>query len=129
MGYMTGGTAKAIALTAALLATPGCAQLNDILLDPYHPSTARSVMLEGEIRSVDTRRGRFQVRDERGRGVRTVNVDRATRIVYRRQEFGLGALERGDLVRVYVEVDRRGDAWAERVDVFESVNERRRDRY
>ena len=128
MGYVTGGTAKALVLTAALLATPGCAQLNDILLDPRHPID-RSVVLEGEIRSVDTRRGRFQVRDERGRGTRTVNVDRGTRIVYRRQEFGLGALERGDIVRVYVEVDRRGEAWADRVDVRRSVNERRRDRY
>ena len=128
MGYMTGGTAKALVLTAALLATPGCAQLHDILLDPYHPS-ARTVVLEGEIRSVDTRRGRFQVRDEHGRGTRTVMVDRNTDIVYRRHEFGLGALERGDLVRVYAEIDRRGDAWAERVDVRESVNERGRGRY
>ena len=49
--------------------------------------------------------------------------------MYRRREYALGALERGDLVRVYVEVDRRGEAWADRVDVRESVNERRRDRY
>ncbi len=128
MGYMTGGTAKALARTAALLATSGCAQLNHILADSNYPG-ARGIVLEGEVRSVDTRRGRFQVRDERGRGMRTVNVDRGTHIVYRRREYALGALERGDLVRVYVEVDRRGEAWADRVDVRESVNERRRDRY
>ena len=66
-----------------------------------------------------------------GRGNRDAGRKRAElrQVVYRRREYALGALERGDLVRVYVEVDRRGEAWADRVDVRESVNERRRDRY
>src|SRR5690606_3968352 len=83
---------------------------------------------EGEIRSVDPRRGRMTVRSAR-LGTRTVHVDRSTRVLYRRTEYTLDALEPGDLVRVHVEVDRDGTAWADRVDVRASVDEiRARDR-
>jgi hypothetical protein len=46
-------------------------------------------------------------------------------VLYRRVEYTLEALEPGDVVRVFVALDRNGTAWAERVDVRTSVDERR----
>jgi hypothetical protein len=110
-------------LTAALLGAAGCAQIGEAIYTPRRPN-ARSTVIDGEIRAVDPRRGRIQVRSPR-LGTRTVRVDRSTRILYRRVEYTVEALERGDLVRVFAEVDGSGTAWAERVDVRASVDERR----
>src|SRR5687767_2397214 len=126
MGMIQGSTGRALVLTASLLAAPGCAQWGDTGWGPRVPA-ARSVVVDGQVWSVDSRRGRLQVRSGRGR-TNVVNVDRATRVVYRRRNYPVDALERGDVVRIWVEVDARGDAWADRVEVRESVRERY-DRY
>jgi hypothetical protein len=123
MGVMDGGTRRALMLTAAVMGAAGCAQVGDAIYTPRSPN-ARSTVIDGEIRAVDPRRGRIQVRSAR-LGTRTVRVDRSTRILYRRVEYRVEALERGDLVRVFAEVDGSGIAWAERVDVRASVDERR----
>jgi hypothetical protein len=132
MDYIEGGTVRALILTAALLGSQGCAYVGDILNDPRyeprHQSAARSVVIDGELSSVEPRKGRIRVRTQE-RGMRTVYMDRATRVFYQRQEYRVDALERGDLVRVWVELNRDGSAWADRVEVREGVNERRRDRY
>jgi hypothetical protein len=131
MDYVDGGTVRALVLTAALLGSQGCANMSDILNDPrYDPRapSARSIVIDGEVSSVELKKGRMRLRTTR-QGTRTVYLDRETRLFYQRREYRLDALERGDLVRVWVEVDRDGSAWADRVDVREGVNERRRDRY
>ena len=123
MGSIQGGTGRALVLTAALLSGSGCAQITDAIQQP-RAGSARSGVIDGEIRSVDPRRGRIQVRSAR-QGTRTVRVDRSTRVLYRRVEYTVAALEPGDVVRVFVEMDRNGSAWAERVDVRTSADERR----
>jgi hypothetical protein len=126
MGVIQGSTGRALVLTASLLAAPGCARFGDTGWGTRVPA-ARSAVIDGQVWSVDGRRGRLQVRNARGR-TSTMYVDRATRVVYRRRNYPVDALERGDVVRVWVEVDERGDAWADRVEVRESVRERY-DRY
>jgi hypothetical protein len=79
--------------------------------------------VDGEIRSVDTRRGRLQLRTATGR-TNTVWVDRATRVVYGRRSYPVDALDRGDVVRIWLEVDSRGEAWADRVEVRRSARDR-----
>jgi hypothetical protein len=123
MGTIHGGTGHALVLTAALLSGAGCAQIGEAIGKPRGPS-ARSAVIDGEIRAVDPRRGRIRVRSAR-RGTRTVRVGRSTRVLYRRVEYTLDALEPGDVVRVFAEVDRNGIAWAERVDVRSSADEGR----
>jgi hypothetical protein len=123
MGVMDGGTRRALMLTAALLGAAGCAQIGEAIYTPRAPN-ARSTVIDGEIRAVDPRRRRVLVRSPRA-GTRTVRVDRSTRVLYRRVEYTVDALEPGDLVRVFADVDRSGTAWAERVDVRASVDERR----
>jgi hypothetical protein len=111
-----------LVLTASLLAFPGCAPFGDTVWGSRLPS-ARSRVIDGEVWTVDGRRGRLQLRSGWGR-TSTVNVDRATRVVYRQRSYPVQSLERGDVVRVWLEVDGRGDAWADRVEVRQSVRER-----
>jgi hypothetical protein len=120
MGMIQGSTGRALVLTAALLGVPGCAPLGDFW-GPGLPG--RNRVIDGEVRTVDVRRGRLQVSSGWGR-THTLNVDRATRVVYRRRDYRVDALERGDVVRVWVERDGRGDEWADRVEVRQSVRDR-----
>ena len=115
MGAIQGGTGRALVLTAALMSEAGRAQIGDAIYQPGGPS-ARSGVIEGEIRTVDRRHGSMQVRSSR-HGTRTVRLDDETRVLYRRVEYTVDALEPGDVVRVYVEADGDGEAWARRVDV------------
>jgi hypothetical protein len=127
MGMIQGSRGRALVLTAALLASGGCAPFGDTGWGPRMPS-ARNVVLDGQVWAIDSRRGRIQLRSDRGR-TNTIKLDRATRIVYRRRNYPVDALERGDLVRIWVEVGPGGDAWADRVEVRQSVRERYGDRY
>jgi hypothetical protein len=118
--------ARVTAMSALLLAValPGCAPLNaldDILL----PGVGTSVV-SGEIRSVDTRRGRIQVREEYGnRRTHTLRYDDRTRITSGQRRYPASSLQRGDEVRVRVSHDRSGTAWAEQVEVRRSVYDSR----
>jgi hypothetical protein len=111
------------ALALALTAVPACATMGDLIRDDVGLNGGSS-LVRGEVRSIDARRGRLQVREDHGRNI-TVSVDGRTRVVYRQRQYPLSALERGDLVRMRVTYDRRGNAWADRVDVQESVRDRR----
>jgi hypothetical protein len=81
--------------------------------------------LYGEVRSVDTRRGRIQVREQYGRD-RTVRYDNRTRVVYQNREYPVSSLERGDQVQMRLAYDRNNTAWADRIEVRSSA--RRTDR-
>ena len=81
--------------------------------------------LYGEVRSVDTRRGRIQVREQNGRD-QTVRYDNRARVVYQNREYPVSSLERGDVVRMRVEYDRNDTAWVDRIEVRSSA--RRTDR-
>jgi hypothetical protein len=85
--------------------------------------------LYGEIRSVDTRRGKIQVREQYGRD-QTVRYDSRTRVVYQNRQYPVSSLERGDQVQMRVAYDRNNTAWADRIEVRSSArrNDRRSDR-
>src|SRR5690606_24740654 len=70
----------------------------------------------GEIRSIDARRGRLQVDLAYG-GTRTVYFDRRTKVVGQGRR-SVSSLRRGDDVRIRVAYDRRGTAWADRIEVY-----------
>jgi hypothetical protein len=107
------GTVIAALLLGALGAA-GCAELDGVLARPMGGS-----VVQGEVRSLDARRARMQVREDRG-GTVTLRYDGGTRVFYRQREYPTSALERGDVVRVRVSHDRSGEAWADRVDVLRS---------
>lgn len=108
-----------LALAGGLVMVPACAPFGAVDGVGQVPSRQASIV-EGQIRTVDTRRGRLEVRDGWNRGY-TVRYDRDTRVVYRQRVFPVSALERGDVVRVRVVQGRNGVLWADRVDVRESV--------
>jgi hypothetical protein len=126
MGRMQGSGGRALVLTAAMLGAPGGSPLGDAGWARRLP-TARSRVLDGEVWAVDGRRGRLQVRSARD-GTNTLLVDRATRVTYGQRTYSVDALERGDVVKVWLELDAHGDAWANRVEVRQSVREKY-DRY
>jgi hypothetical protein len=105
---------RALLPAALLLATvsAACAPLNG--LDGVLGSGTNT--LNGEVRSVDTRRARIQVREQYGRDY-TVRYDNRTQVVYGSRRYPVSALERGDRVRMRVEYDRNDNLWAERIEV------------
>jgi hypothetical protein len=111
-------------LAAGLTAAAACSPLPGAEVGLPYPGSASATVLSGEIAAVDTRRGRIQLRDEWGRS-QTLRYDRRTSVVYRQRQYPVTALERGDRVRVRVVQDRNRNAWAERVEVRESVRDRR----
>lgn len=117
-----------LVVAAALAATlAACAQVGAQPGRVGIPRGGSSAVVHGEVRSVDTRAGRIQVRQERG-GNRTIRVDGRTSVVHRQQRYPLSALERGDRVTVRLTNDRRGQAVATRIEVRESVRDDRRGR-
>lgn len=114
-----------LAMAGGVLAGPAaCAPLG--AMDGVVPGGGRSVSLvEGEIRSVDARRSRLQLRDQWNRS-HTVLFDGGTRVVYGQRQYPVTALERGDRVRIRLVRVRGGALLADRVDVRESVRERGR---
>jgi hypothetical protein len=105
------------AIALLLMLVPACAALDGVLGDVGGYPDGRSSQIVGEVRSVDSRRGQLQVRDDRSRSNVTLRYDNRTRVTYGRQQYPASALERGDVVRVAVSYDRSGSAWADRVDV------------
>lgn len=107
----------AAALAAVLLTASACAPLDEVLL-PTGAGSARSGIVQGEVRSMDARRGRLQVREDYGRTL-DLRVDRRTQVTGARRN-SVDAIQRGDLVRVRVTHDRNGTLWADRVEVRDS---------
>lgn len=71
----------------------------------------------GEVRSVDTRRGHMHIRDAHRWRTWTVYYDRRTRVYYRGRRYPVSGLRRGDDVRIRLDYDRHGRAWADRVEI------------
>jgi hypothetical protein len=72
--------------------------------------------LNGEVRSIDTRRNRIDVRQDHG-GDRRVRYDNRTRLFEGQRQYPVSALSRGDRVRIQLSHDRNGTLWADRIDV------------
>lgn len=109
-----------LVMSIALLAgsAAACAPLESLggLGDVFGGGTS----LYGEVRSVDTRRGRIQVREQYGRD-QTVRYDNRTRVVYQNREYPVSSLERGDQVQMRLAYDRNNTAWADRIEVRSSA--------
>jgi hypothetical protein len=104
----------ALAFAGALM-TAACAPL-DTIAQPA--GTRSSTMVQGEVRSIDSRRGAMQVREDRGRTF-SVRLDNRTQVTSGSRRLPLSYVERGDHVRVRVAYDRSGTAWADRIEVRE----------
>lgn len=111
------GPAPAMALLALLLVLPACASMGGVL-------GGRPDDLYGEVRSVDTRRGYLELREDYGRDY-TVRYDGRTRVVYGNRNYSVSSLRRGDPVRVQVEYDRYDEPWAERIELRRDVRSER----
>jgi hypothetical protein len=122
------GYRLAAALAATVLSSSACANVGTVLEDVAGSGLGGGPTLSGEVRSVDTRRGRLQIRDEYERRTETVRYDSRTRVVYGNREYPVSSLERGDYVRVRVDYDRDGNAWADRIEVRGSGRDDRDDR-
>lgn len=113
------GWSLAGVLVAGLLATASCAQLGGVLED------GQGTTLDGEVRSLDTRRARLSVRDDYSGRTETVRYDGRTSVVYRQRQYPVSALERGDRVRIRLAQGRNGEWYADRIEVRESVSDGR----
>lgn len=113
-----------VLLLSALGAGGGCAQagVEDILGGVFGSPGARGEVV-GEVRGVDTRAQRIELRTEDGRSA-SIRYDRNTRVIFGRREYPVSALERGDVVAIRVREDGRGTCYASDVLVRESVRER-----
>jgi hypothetical protein len=108
--------------TLALLvgSTSACAQMGS--LGGLGDVLGGGSSVYGEVRSVDTRRGRITVREQHGRD-QTVRFDSRTRVLYRNSEYSVSSLERGDEVSIRVEYDRNNTPWADRIEVRSSARD------
>lgn len=122
MVEMLARTRRRLVLASAVVVAGGCAPLDTVFGDVMVPN-GRSI--SGEIRSVDARRGRMQVREDHGSRTHTIHYDNRTRVVYNQRQYSASSLQRGDQVRVQVSHDRSGTPWADRVDVRRSVRDSR----
>lgn len=119
-----GRVLAALALLSGLLVvSPACvpAMGND---DVWRPGN-RGRVIVGEVRSIDHRRGRLHIRENRGRS-QVVYFSNRTPVVVNRRQHRPSVLSRGDHVQARVSYDRRGTAYADRIDVRRSGSYGRR---
>jgi hypothetical protein len=113
----------AAAVGALLLMTAASCSPLDAMMGDVGVPNSRASLVTGEVRSLDDRRGRLAVRDDRGRN-HTVRYDHRTRVGGDQRIRSASQLRRGDYVRMQVVYDRNGTAWANRIDVRNSTNSR-----
>ncbi|HEX2189926.1 MAG TPA: hypothetical protein VHG51_13560 [Longimicrobiaceae bacterium] len=120
-----------LVLGLVLAAGAGCApgMMEDVWGDVVHPDRGGVYDrggyrddVRGEVRGVDTRNRRIQVRESGGRSV-TAYYDGRTRVEYRGRDYRVSSLERGDRVSMRVRRDG-GRYYADRVYVTESARDR-----
>jgi hypothetical protein len=79
--------------------------------------------LVGEIQTVDSGRQQIELRTTDGQA-RVIGYDGRTRVLYRQQEYPVGALERGDLIAIRTQ-DTGPRPYVDLITVQQSVQERR----
>ncbi|MET0399453.1 MAG: hypothetical protein ABW277_21870 [Longimicrobiaceae bacterium] len=115
-----------IALGVVLVAGAACApgMMEEVLGDVVYPGGGvYGSDLRGEVRSVDTRSRRIEVRARDGRGV-TAYYDGRTRVEYRGRGYGVSSLQRGDEVSMRLRRDRGRYLYADHIYVTESARDR-----
>jgi hypothetical protein len=123
MSATTAGTIAKLALPVFLLLPSGCtvANLADVLMagGGFPMGAERS----GEINQLDTRRQEIHLSGGWGRTER-IRYDNRTEVLYGQSRYSVRDLRRGDYVRVRVESDRNGVAYARRIQVQPSGQDR-----
>lgn len=116
---------------AALLLLSACSSLGslgDILGAVGGGGSGRSQQqqgrIEAEIRQVDTNNQRISIRSENGQSG-SVRFDQETQVIYGRQRYPVTSLERGDIVSIQVQQISGNELYASRIDVRQSVQDRR----
>lgn len=110
--------AAPLLLAAALSIVPACDSL--VVLDPDGRGHDGPHVIDGEVRSVDTQWDRIRVRDWHDGRTWTVHYDHRTRVYYDGRRYPITGLRRGDEVRIRLDYDHHGRAWAERVEIRRS---------
>lgn len=119
------------AVLAAVLAASGCAGglgnlggLGDILAGAAGlPGSGQQGQVVAEVQGLDTQRQLIQVRTQDGR-TGSLLYDQNTVVVYQQRQYQVTNLERGDVVAIQVQQTSQGSAYASRIDVQQSVQER-----
>src|SRR5262245_33266660 len=110
------------AVTLSGLAVSACQEVGHSYGPGDYGSISQDELWSGEIREVNTRRREINLRIDDGR-TRTLTYDGNTRVVYRRSDYSVANLQRGDAVAVRVQ-DGPGRPYAERVRVRRSAQNR-----
>jgi hypothetical protein len=108
-----------MALAGVMFTASACAPLDQVMVPQ-----GRNTVLVGEVRALDARRGRLEVREDRGR-THLMRVDNRTRVASGSRQLPVSSLRRGDAVRVRISYDRSGTAWADHIDVRHGSTDRR----
>ncbi|HEX2190005.1 MAG TPA: hypothetical protein VHG51_13955 [Longimicrobiaceae bacterium] len=114
-----------LALAASACAGGNLGGLGDILAGAagLPGSGGQQDQVVAEIQGLDTGRQLIQVRTQDGR-TGSLLYDQNTVVVYQQRQYQVTNLERGDVVAIQVRQDTRGNAYASRIDVQQSVQER-----
>ena len=112
---------------ASTIATAGlvfsaCQEVGHVYGPSDYGTVSQDDLWSGEVRDVSTRRREIEIRTDDGR-TRTFRYDGRTRVVYRRNEYPVANLDRGDLIVVRVQ-DGYGPAYAEEIRVRRSGQNR-----
>ncbi|MDQ3389027.1 MAG: hypothetical protein M3483_05925 [Gemmatimonadota bacterium] len=118
---------KPLAVMTFTVLAAGCSQLGALgglgdILGGGTGAGGGSGQVEGEVRRVDSRDQRIELRTRQGQ---TINVfyDQRTRVVYQGRDYPPTALEAGDAVAMQIQQDARGNYYTEYVTVQRSVRE------
>ena len=123
---------RTLALALVLSTLTACAgggglgALGDILgtLGGGTGGQAQQGQIQAEIQRVDTNDQRIHLRTQAGE-TGSVRFDGNTEVIYLQQRYPVTALEPGDIVNLTVQQLSQNELYASRVDVVQSVQERR----
>ena len=115
-----------LSLTACAGGAGGLGGLGDILGSVIGGGAqgSQTQQLQGEVQQVDTQSQRLTVRTQQGQ-TGSVRYDQRTVVVYRQQQYPVTALERGDIINLQLVQTAQNEVYVERVDVMQSIQERR----
>src|SRR5690606_4981111 len=126
-GYLMFATVQVLSRSLALgfcyLTLSGCAGTGMSLGDILAAGGVYGGDVSGEVRRIDTQRREIEVRSGWG-GAERVRYDGRTQVYYGQRRYDVRDLERGDLVRMRVEQDRRGERYATVIEVRGNASDR-----
>jgi hypothetical protein len=118
---------KPLAVMTFTVLAAGCSQLGGLgglgdILGGGTGAGGGSGQVEGEVRRVDSRDQRIELRTRQGQTI-NVSYDRQTRVEYQGRDYPPTALEAGDVVAMRIQQDARGNYYTDYVTVQRSVRE------